>query len=128
MVASACKKPYTPEVKESFPDGSPKLIHYFSGEGAERAIKKLEEYYNNGELRMRGHYKDGLKHGVWKSWHKGGKVWSVANYYKGKLDGKQTVYHPNGNKFYQGSYDRGMRIGEWKFWNEEGEMTNSVQY
>lgn len=65
------------------------LLISYSGEddGNYRFIK----YYENGNTASIGQYKNGEKHGVWKSWNEDGKVAAVAHYKNGNKTGKWII-------------------------------------
>lgn len=54
---------------------------------------KSTYYYENGQIRQEGFYKDGKVHGKWIS------------------------YDQNGTRTAVGEYTNGMKTGKWFFWN-----------
>ena len=50
------------------------------------------EYYNNGNKKSEGNYKDGKKSGKWMSWHKNGLRKYEVNYKDGKEDGERIQW------------------------------------
>lgn len=68
----------------------------------ENNIVKAVYYYENGNIKQEGTYKDGKLHGNWTSYN---------------LDGtKQSI----------GEYANGMKTGKWFFWT--GAILNEVDY
>ena len=53
-------------------------------------------YYENGQLRVKGNYKEGKEHGLRESYFKNGQLRIKGNYKDGKRDGLQEFYHENG--------------------------------
>ncbi|MBT8319069.1 MAG: nicotinic acid mononucleotide adenyltransferase [Gramella sp.] len=45
-------------------------------------------YYEDGSIRQEGTYKDGKLHGEWVSYNQNGEKTAIAQYDKGKKDGK----------------------------------------
>lgn len=115
-------------VSESYADGTPKVVKYFSGEGKSKTMVKEAFYYPDGQVRMVGEYKEGAKHGHWISYYNNGNKWSEGFYNEGINDGKTTTWHENGQKYYEGAYKNGERSGTWKFWDENGEFLKEINY
>lgn len=128
LILSGCNGKRTQEVTEKYPDGTPKVIEHYNLIDGSKVLYKLEEFYDNGEERIEGFFRDGERHGRWTGWHDNGKLWTVADYRQGKLHGKQTVYYPDGKKFYEGRFEDGIRKGKWRFWNEQGVLENETVY
>ena len=128
VVLTGCGGERVKEITEQYPDGKARTIEHYSIKEGQRVLYKLEEFYDNGEQRLEGFFRDGERHGRWTGWHDNGNLWSVAHYRVGKLHGKQTVYYPNGKKFYEGRFEEGIRKGQWRFWNEQGAIENETTY
>jgi antitoxin component YwqK of YwqJK toxin-antitoxin module len=125
---AGCGMKLEPVISETYPDGAPKVVHYFSGEGMEKTLAKKSFYYPDGQLRMEGEYKNGQKNGLWVAYYESGLKWSEGNYKDGVSHGKTITYHENGKKYYEGFYDEGRRVGLWRFWNEEGVLEKEINY
>lgn len=125
---TACNGSYSSEIKETWPNGTTRVIEYYKEKDGQKELYKMEEFYENGIKRIEGYYRDGQKDGRWSSYFPEGGVWSVVGYKNGEMHGKQTVYHPNGQKYYEGSFDNGIRKGTWSFWNEAGALVNTREY
>ena len=50
----------------------------------------FEEHHENGELKSRGHYQDGLKVGSHERFHENGQLQGKVNFKDGKQDGLAT--------------------------------------
>lgn len=111
------------------------------GEGIVDAEGKRQgpwkEYFETGELRSEGEYKDGKRVGPWKHYHANGKIeqtgkyidglpdgewkWYFASgtlrreetYYKGKEDGTSIEYNDTSKIVTKGDYVEGLREGPW---------------
>jgi antitoxin component YwqK of YwqJK toxin-antitoxin module len=115
-------------IVETYADGTPKVVKYFTGEGREKAMVKEAFFYPDGSLRMEGEYKEGLKHGRWVSFYNNGNNWSEGYYQLGINHGKTITWHENGKKYYEGFYQEGKRSGVWKFWDENGVFIKEINY
>ncbi len=63
---------------------------------------KSTYYYDNGQVKQQGFYKDGKLHGTW------------------------TAYNEDGTKQSIGEYNNGEKTGKWFFWT--GALLNEVNY
>ncbi len=68
----------------------------------ENNIVKATYYYENGNIKQEGFYKDGKLHGSW------------------------TSYNENGTKQSMAEYNNGKKTGKWFFWT--GDVLNEVDY
>lgn len=60
----------------------------------ENNLVKATYYYDNGQVKQVGYYKDGKPHGKWEA------------------------FNENGTKQAIGQYENGAKAGKWFFWNE----------
>ncbi len=127
-LAAGCGMKLEPVIHETYPDGTPKVVHYFRGEGMEKTLAKKTFYYSDGQLRMEGDYSNGQKNGLWVAYYESGVKWSEGNYKDGVSHGKTITYHENGEKYYEGFYEHGRRAGLWRFWNEDGSLEKEINY
>jgi len=68
----------------------------------ENQVIKSTYYYDNGNVKQTGFYKDGKLHGSW------------------------VAYNEDGTKQSMGEYDNGQKTGKWFFWT--GATLNEVDY
>jgi len=68
----------------------------------ESQLIKATYYYDNGQVKQEGYYKDGKLHGKW------------------------VAYNENGTKQSVGEYNNGAKSGKWFFWT--GAVLNEVDY
>ncbi|MBQ7490351.1 MAG: hypothetical protein IJT51_07545 [Bacteroidales bacterium] len=110
-----------------------------------------KEYYETGELRAKGKYKNsmpiddwvfylpnktveiegeydkkGRKTGEWKWYYANGELLAIENYEAGQLDGEFVEYDEEQNVLTKGQYVEGQEDGEWVYRN--GEITERGQY
>ena len=48
-------------------------------------VGELKQWYRNGKLERLGAYRDGVRHGMYKSWYADGQPEAVLNYQVGKI-------------------------------------------
>src|SRR5687767_11464823 len=56
-------------------------------------------YYSSGIKSAMGKFKDGEKHGTWKTWDENGKLEAVAHYKNGEKTGKWIINEPDHTSF-----------------------------
>lgn len=129
LLFASCGPKLQEKIVETYPDGKPKRVQYYTP-GTENSYMAREIfYYQNGMKKMDGTYdKNNLKHGKWTYWREDGKKWSEGYFYEGKDDGIRRTWHENGNRHYEGRYDKGVRKGTWKFWDENGKLVKEIDY
>ena len=89
--------------------------------------------YDNGQKKLNGRYRNGIKNGKWTWWNIDGGVDSTGSYKKGLMKGQWKFYFSNGNLNGKGQYRDGNgtdlgntgiprhgRHGKWTFWYENG--------
>lgn len=69
-------------------------------------------YYQNGNLRIEGTYKNDLKNGLWKEFNEQGNLINEYSIINGELEGKFTTYHPEGKIKSSSIYKNGLLHGE----------------
>lgn len=124
----SCTPGFEEVVSESYADGTPKIIKYYTGEGAKKTMVKEAFFYPDGKVRMEGEYKEGVKHGHWISYYNNGNRWSEGYYENGINNGKTATWHENGMRYYEGFFTNGERSGLWKFWDENGKLDKEINY
>lgn len=124
LIFSACTKPQR-IVKETYKDGSPKLVHYVVDE----TPVKEERFYDSGTKEMEGDLNSsGQRDGLWTAWYKNGALWSEGEFKNDARHGYSKVYWPNGKLRYEGRYNEGKQIGSWTFYNEQGVVEKEVNF
>ncbi len=88
---------------------------------------QFKSSYQDGQLKEKGHYKNGLKTGVWKQWHTNGELKEVLTYRMGRLHGKALKYDQEGRLILSGQYKKGKRHGEHIIY-EEGKVSRKTIY
>ena len=125
----SCQPKLEERISETFPDGKPKRIQYYTGEGEGKYLAKEVFMYPEGKKKVEGWYnKDGRRDGKWTYWYQDGKRWSEGYFSNGMDDKMRTTWHENGQLHYKGRYDKGIRVGVWKFYDESGKETKKIDY
>jgi antitoxin component YwqK of YwqJK toxin-antitoxin module len=127
IVLFACSTKPIEVVEDIFPDGTPKTIKYYKSDAKEVVVKEIL-YYENGQKKLEGAYKNGERIGKWSYWYANGNLWSQGEYLNGHENGLKTVYHENGQKYYEGNLKDGTRIGKWNFWEMDGTLIKEIDY
>lgn len=121
------------KVKTIYSSGSPNEVDYYridgNGNQTNEIIRKIFYYdddvkQSNGlkQKYMEGGIRnDSIRDGVWKVYHKNGKLQVSATYRLGISVGEERVYYENGQLAQLGYYDQnGNYAGEWKFYYQNG--------
>jgi hypothetical protein len=82
-------------------DGKPNSA--FIGPDSENYTFK--HFYSNGLKSESGRFKNGVKHGVWKTWDETGKLTSVAHYKNGEKTGKWLIKNQDDNTTFEISFN-----------------------
>ena len=68
-------------------------------------------YHNNGQLFQKGEYKNGKKEGVWVFYQDNGLLMSKGEFKDGKEEGEYVSYWSNGQFMSKGGWKNGERVG-----------------
>jgi len=102
------------------------------GEGIVDAEGKRQgpwkEFYEPGELRSEGKYKDGLREGEWKFYYKDGKEEQRGAYRRGKPDGEWKWTHPKGITWREETFYDGLEEGMAIEYNDTGKVVTKGEY
>jgi len=100
------------------------------------------DFYENGQKKLDGRYRNGIKNGKWKWWNEDGGLDSTGSYKNGLMHGKWIYYHKNGNIRGSGNFINGDggniseftgvplngRNGVWNFYYENGQKLGNATY
>ena len=78
-------------------------------------IGKWNYYFRNGDIEQTGSYQRGLTNGVWTWYYTNGEVWREEEYLLGMEEGLSTEYSDSGTVIAKGNYVEGLRDGKWFF-------------
>ena len=85
-------------------------------------------YSENGSKDSSGTYKDGKKDGLWTEWYENGKKMNEGIYKDGKKDGNWTSWYENRLRMDEGTYKDGVIDGLWTWWYGNGQKNSEVTY
>jgi len=89
-------------------------------------------YYRDGKEEQRGRYRKGLPDGDWRWLHNNGQLWREEVFYEGREDGPSVEYSDTGAVVSRGQYIDGERDGQWVIdigeHREEGEYRVGERY
>lgn len=85
-------------------------------------------YHENGVIRFEGEAINNFNEGIWNSYHENGVLESKGNYTKGKADGEFLYYNENSIMINKGSFKEGNLIGEWLEYYENGNIEAKKNY
>ena len=99
----------------------------------------VSEFYDNGQIKLKGRYSGGLANGYWIYFHQNGQMKARGRYYKAKDNkltdmiedgrvGKWVFWFNNGTKKMTGIYKNGKQVNTWKYYNKKGKMTTEETY
>ncbi len=71
------------------------------------------KYFQTNEISEKGIFKYGLKDGVWKAWHKNGRLASIQEWLNGQLNGDFKKFSKDGNLIQKGKYKNDKKSGKW---------------
>lgn len=94
------------------------INEHYDEEGKLDGVREV--YGENGDLRLREHYKDGLLDGSYQE-YADGELIVEGEYVEGKREGEWKLslgYAPYQTS--RGRYNNGVRVGEWRAYSPEG--------
>lgn len=89
----------------------------------EKRTIDIEDRWDNGSIRMKCTFVDGLKEGVCEVFWINGNKCSVEHFYKGKLHGLSEKYNDKGILTEKRTYEHGLKHGLYEIYSETGEIT-----
>jgi antitoxin component YwqK of YwqJK toxin-antitoxin module len=91
---------------------------------------KYEAYSQKDfQLKAKGKYRKGVKHGQWIDYYPGGVVPTIISEYReGKLDGVFKQLDPRGNLVYEIHYKNGLKHGPFIVYGENGNVVSLKEF
>src|SRR4051794_6698778 len=71
-----------------------------------------EDFYEDGQLAHRGHFLNGLMHGLQQDWYGTGQIRSEETMCLNHPHGYRREWHANGQLKYEGLSEHGFRVSE----------------
>ncbi len=87
-----------------------------------------KDFFESGQVRATGKYKDNKKDGVWTFYFQTGKVEQTGKYKANKPDGKWTWYYPAGAILREEVFTNGKEDGPLAEYRENGEVITKGEY
>ncbi len=97
----------------------------FEASGQEIQHGPAVEWYRNGQLKMRGQYREGTRHGHFAWWHPNGQKQAEGTYANGLRDGRWRWWHASGVLAIDGIYRADQPGGTWTWWFENGQVDHT---
>ena len=88
---------------------------------------KIKSYYENGNLKAEGNFKDGKAEGVAKVYHENGSLKSEISYKNGQRQ-ITKIYYPNGNIFSETTFKNDKAEGESKTYRDNGKLLSEINF
>ncbi|TGD56854.1 toxin-antitoxin system YwqK family antitoxin [Flavobacterium humi] len=90
------------------------LIHNAQGgQAGELLNDKFVKMYHSNQLAEQGIFKNGLKNGLWKTWHANGTLETIQKWKSGLRTGKFYHYDQNGMVTEEGNFKNNKKHGIW---------------
>jgi len=85
-------------------------------------------YFQNGNIRIRGHYKSNKATGVWEYFYQSGSLKMKGTLRNNLNEGHWVFYYENGNLTMEGPMQAGKKTGKWFFYYENGGKKSAGEY
>lgn len=85
-------------------------------------------FYEDGNLKWRGTYKDGKMTGKWEFWDDNGNKYCEVYFNNDVYNGSFRSWHANGNLKEAGHYSNNYKTGKWIAYDETGNVLNELDY
>lgn len=83
---------------------------------------QFNEYFDNGKIKGKGEFKDGLVHGLRTVYYENGNKSLERNYSNGINDGASIEYYPSGQIKQEANFKNGKEDGTLKAYYENGQV------
>jgi antitoxin component YwqK of YwqJK toxin-antitoxin module len=83
------------------------------GSGGDLLNEMFLKTYHSNQIAEKGNFKNGLKVGIWKTWHPNGSIESTQKWTKGLRTGMYYKYDKNGLVAETGCYKNDKKQGKW---------------
>ncbi len=111
-------------------------IHYAGGDQLWSVIRYRDEvpegawttWWENGNRKSLGVYREGRRHAEWTTWFENGDVRTIQSYRYGQPHGLWAHWFASGVHASTGHFDQGKRDGLWEEWYPDGKPRVSVEF
>ncbi len=85
-------------------------------------------WFENGQPKKRGQFKDGKPVGQFTWWHANGNKQTEGFYVDGQKNRRWTWWHENGMKQAEGIFENDRPVAVWQAWFEDGKLRKRKDY
>ncbi|MEO0553007.1 MAG: toxin-antitoxin system YwqK family antitoxin [Bacteroidota bacterium] len=132
----ACSKPTEQdEISKQIPDYTLKATEYevsrnglFTLVSGKKYSGYLEDYYPNGQLKMKAGYLNGLREGKAQKYYSNGALMETRYYADNKKHGRHRGWWANGNQKFDYYFVQGEHEGIQKEWFNKGNLFKQFTY
>jgi len=104
-------------------------VGFMTGQTGEPVLGcKTTVYYESGKVAMEQEFKNGLPHGIYRTFYENGQREMEYAYDMGTPDGPVTYWYENGKMKAQGTLHEGLKEGAWTTWHEDGSIESQGEY
>jgi antitoxin component YwqK of YwqJK toxin-antitoxin module len=82
-------------------------------------------WYESGQLRMEGGFREGKRNGSFSWWYANGQEQLSGEFADDQKSGSWTWWHENGMKAVQGIFLADRPVGVWSWWDDEGKIVRA---
>lgn len=85
-------------------------------------------YHENGQVKISGKYRKGLKEGLFEEFYENGQLLSSVNYFMGEKEGIENIYFESGNIHFLNNYKNNLLTGVKETYFENGQVKLREKY
>lgn len=127
FLLASCAQALEEKITHTFEDGSPKIIIYYPENYPDDILKKAT-FYESGQLRLIGFYKNHQKTGKWMYFFENGNKMAETHFKENLMDGSSRRWHLNGELHSSRFYQKDVRKGVWYFYDNKGKLSNKQSF
>ena len=86
------------------------------------------EYYRDGKVKAKGHYKNGKRSDDWTRYYPDGQIAEKGYFDNGYKSFLWQTFYPNGKMAWKGSFFKDIRSGFWRYYYEDGKLKAMTRY
>ncbi len=87
-----------------------------------------EKFHEDGQMKSRGEYKDGMEIGIHKTWFYNGNLRKMAEFENGKIVNFYYRYHLNGMIGSKAIYENNEQVGIETIFYDNGAIKSEIEY
>lgn len=86
------------------------------------------EYYRDGKVKAKGHYKNGKRSDDWTRYYPGGQIAEKGFFDGGYKSDLWQSFYESGKIAWKGNFFKGIRSGFWRYYYENGQLKGMTRY